>query len=193
MHQKIPRQESGLLQRFPCAPQRIHALAEVLLVFAMRKCPKCNREGTHPAGGSFYCDRHFRFRQMRQRARAHGKTVPAWDELDSLVPSGLACRVCRRQMRWFRKDGGFNSVITLQHDNDGTHRLICGLCNNRYERYGNALYTLDPGLKKCSACRAYFPLTGFHKCVGSWDGVRSSCKTCANHDNQKRRSSHVNQ
>ena len=82
----------------------------------MRKCPRCEREGVHPAGGryrkSYYCDRHRRFFQMRAKAQYDGKTIPGLIELESLVPEDMQCQACNRAMNWFMKQGG-STTITL--------------------------------------------------------------------------------
>jgi hypothetical protein len=106
----------------------------------MTEARTCSRAGCIDAalrqhGHARYCARHYRFATMRTRAKRDGKTVPDWAELETLTPADMICPSCSRVMNWLAKDG-FSTVITLQHDRDGIHRLICLACNllNRSQR-----------------------------------------------------------
>jgi hypothetical protein len=52
-------------------------------------------------------------------------------------------------MNWWLTEGS-STVITLQHDRDGTIRLICKGCNSRHHLHpGDSYYQMPRGHKRC--------------------------------------------
>ena len=99
---------------------------------------------------------------MGYKAKADGKAVPALAWLEANVPEGMVCPCCHRTMNWLRKDGG-STCITLQHDRDGTMRLICFGCNSRHSHMpGDSFYQLPSGTKKCHYCGEIKPDAEFY-------------------------------
>lgn len=157
-----------------------------------RLCPKCGLPGMHPTGGSrssLYCVKHYRFYQMRHDARASRKTVPTAEELSGLLPVDMTCVGCKRVMNWFERDGA-GTVITLQHDDDGTHRLICKACNTRHRSMGDAMYEMPTGHRWCGRCKKAKPIKEFGVSSELWKGLHHRCRLC--HNTYQRERYHVN-
>lgn len=151
--------------------------------FPVGQCAKCGVEATYCSHlGTHYCSKHTRFFRMRAFAKSVGKTVPTEGELESLIPADMNCPVCARLMNWLAKDGKATQ-ITLQHDRDGTHRLICLGCNSRHAQLpGDLLYQLKAGEKYCHGCKTIKPLADFHRTNSESApiGRISRCKLCTN-------------
>ena len=129
------------------------------------------------------CPKHHRFGMMREIAKAARKRVPSYEELESLLAQlkDLKCPVCNRVMVWFKHESD-RTVITLQHNRDGSIALICFSCNSRHRDNGDALYQIGPDQKRCSRCKRVLPLSGFtsDRTSGVWANRKCVCKTCAN-------------
>jgi hypothetical protein len=151
--------------------------------FPVGQCTKCGVAAVYRTNlNTYYCGKHYRFSQMTRFARTEGKTVPTEVELESLLPGDMSCPVCRRLMNWLAKDGKATQ-ITLQHDRDGTHRLICLGCNSRHAQLpGDLLYQLTPGQKYCHGCKTIKSLGEFHRTNSKSVpvGRNSRCKLCTN-------------
>lgn len=135
------------------------------------------------------CAKHLRFSKMQVGARWAGKSVPSTAELDELLPKDMKCPACKRTMNWFSKDGR-STMVTLQHDRNGNHRLICHACNSRHARMpGDSFYEIPAGHKYCSGCANIKPYAEFHKSFteGRWNNLFQYCKTCVSERGQKRR------
>jgi hypothetical protein len=151
-----------------------------------RQCSRggCVDMASARLGNARYCDRHYRFASMRASAKRDGKSVPSWDELESLTPNGLLC-LCGRTMNWRAKDGA-STVITLQHDRDGKHRLICLACNTRHAQHpGDSFYQLPAGHKRCQDCSRVLPVEAFSLDRSRPIGRKSYCRECANVRHEK--------
>ena len=115
------------------------------------------------------CAKHYRFRSMRYSARHSGKKVPSRDWLEANVPEGMVCPCCSRVMNW-RIHEGRPTVITLQHNRDGTMAMICQSCNSRHQHMpGDSFYSLPEGMRRCPKCGEIKPRGEFassmHPCV----------------------------
>jgi bacterioferritin-associated ferredoxin len=150
-------------------------------------CKICGAPATQVIGNrNFHCTKHYRFRQMRDNANTCRKTIPSMEELESLVPPGMMCVVCKRTMTWLAKEKGRSPVISLQHDRDGTHRLICYACNIRHAVLpGDLIYKLDLTRERyCHKCKSVKPLDSFARLIkGSprkTTRLSSQCKACLN-------------
>lgn len=119
-----------------------------------------------------------RMLQMRWTAKYHGKTIPSISELENLIPKDMKCPVCSRTMNWFRKEG-HSTVITLQHDRDGSHRILCQACNVRHAfREGDSFYQ-SKDLKRCQRCGELKPYTDFYADNSKrWQNKFGKCKPC---------------
>jgi uncharacterized protein with PIN domain len=144
-------------------------------------CSKCGSvSGYRTDSGTDYCIKHRRFMQMKTFAKSVGKTVPSYDELESLLPADMKCPVCGRSMTWLASEGK-PMQVSLQHDRDGTHRLICLGCNSRHAALpGDLLYSLKEGEKYCQSCKVVKKATEFHKSNARTLRVKlgSRCKEC---------------
>lgn len=126
------------------------------------------------------CERHYRFGQMRNRAKADGKTVPTYEWLESNVPNDMKCPTCRRVMNW-RQFEGASTVITLQHDRNGDFNFLCLACNSRHgAMQGDSFYELPEDHKMCPRCKEVKHLDNF--CTdtnGRWKNKKSICRDCS--------------
>jgi len=125
-----------------------------------------------------------RIRQMRKNAAKFGKVVPSKEDMlvlfSECIQSGFKCPACSRVMNWFFKDGR-STVVTLQHDRDGTIRLLCKGCNSAHARHqGDSFYDIPKGHKLCRICKAIKLLTDFYKDAHKSTGIASGCKKCLN-------------
>lgn len=127
-----------------------------------------------------FCAKHLRFYRMRAVAASKGKSVPSLRELNDLLAQDMRCPVCDRRMNWFASDGR-STMITLQHDRSGPHRLICHACNSRHAQMpGDSFYDLPPEHKRCPKCSMAKPFSQFHKNYtdGRWKNLSQICKSC---------------
>lgn len=150
--------------------------------FHSKKCSKCGRVGHRFRGDRWLCVIHHRMDTMRATAKAKGKSVPSWAELDALftdlILRSLRCEVCDLAMRWAGRRGALDTV-TLQHDRSGRVRLICMLCNQRHDDLpGDSFYELPPRSWRCSRCETVKPLTEFYK--NRTGGVCKACRKIVN-------------
>lgn len=130
------------------------------------------------------CAKHHRFSQMRSTARKHGKEIPTYEQLESLLSAtaGMVCKDCGRKMNWLRTDtASISTQITFQHYRSGSMALICLACNTRHAKMpGDDYLALPKGHKRCPKCGAVKPLTefgkgGFNKGVAR---IRPYCRQC---------------
>jgi hypothetical protein len=122
-----------------------------------------------------------RFRQMRTIAKHRGKSVPSMEELEALLPLDMNCPICKRAMNW-RSAEGRSTVITLQHDRSGAHRLICHACNTRHAKMaGDSFYALPADHKRCPKCESIKPISEFWKDRSGerWKDTYAYCKSCS--------------
>ena len=157
----------------------------------------CSRKGcdddginkTNGHGSTWYCEKHYRFKRMRDVAQRRGKVVPSWEECETMLRPCLnehgelgKCPSCGQQMRWRagadRKRG---PVLSLQHNHDGTMRFICLSCNAGHgvSKLGDLYLEPTPvGFKRCPDCDTVKPLGQFYKETNSRSGVRCICQNC---------------
>lgn len=144
------------------------------------KCSRCVVNATIKQGHQWLCDKHYRFGQMRSRAKTSGKLVPSHEELHRMAPEDMNCRCCKRRMNWRQRDGA-STTATLQHNRDGSMEIICLSCNVRHASMnGDSFYKLADDRKTCPDCKRTLPLTSF--CAdksGRWKNRKSTCRTCS--------------
>lgn len=143
-------------------------------------CGKCDQPATYHRGNRHLCVIHNRFDTMQACARSKWKRVPSDAELAAMVETlqanGMVCFGCGVVMEWAGKHGQAN-VVTLQHDRDGTLRLICMLCNNRHDDFpGDTFYQSPPDHYYCPKCERVLPRAMFYRTAKG--GRRSYCKDC---------------
>src|SRR6056297_1825930 len=130
--------------------------------------------------GATWSEARRRFRGMRYKAKDDGKYMPSFGELESVVPRDMRCPSCSTEMNWFARDG-HKSVMTLQHDRDGSIRMLCLSCNTRHAFCeGDSFYDIPNGHKPCAGCDEIKPLDEFwtdnHR---RWESKQTYCKSCA--------------
>lgn len=150
---------------------------------ALRTCSRagCRAKATRGLGNARYCSPHYRFATMRTKAKADGKAVPTWEQLEALLTkNGMVCKPCGRTMNWHAKDGA-DTVLTLQHDRSGAFRFICLSCNTRHAAQpGDSFYDIPQGSRRCSKCLQVKPESDFYgDASGRWNDKKSTCKTCS--------------
>lgn len=94
-----------------------------------------------------------------------------------MVPAGMVCAPCGRTMEWTQAESS-SRCITLQHDNDGTLRLICQRCNSRHRDIGDSFYGIKVGWKRCAGCDRDKPAAAFATDRAKVSGLKSRCRDC---------------
>lgn len=145
----------------------------------MKQCSVCKEPATIFSKQTNLCVIHYRMRQMRYDAQASGKVIPTDSAIqalfDSAAASGMKCSVCSVKMNWLKRDG-VKTIATLQHDRDGTFRLLCLSCNVKHQFWPeDSFYTREPGHKRCTRCEATLPLDKFRVRDGY---PNSTCRKC---------------
>ncbi len=158
-----------------------------------RICSKksCHEIGKHIDGGIIYCDKHHRFRKMRQGAKAQKKYVPSWEELELLLfiwCQNFKCPICNKKMIWWSNNKKRAKIISLQHNNDGSILLICYSCNSGHgsSQLGDRYFDLKQNEKYCSDCKRILSKKLFPKSVRSKDKLMTQCRQCMNTRNRLR-------
>jgi hypothetical protein len=144
-------------------------------------CSKCGNAAILKQGHQWLCEKHYRFSSMRTRAKRDGKYVPSYEELESMVPGNMTCPSCKRVMNWRQRDGAA-TVITLQHNRDGTIQFLCLSCNTRHaSREGDSFYNENPQMeKRCPICGLVKPLGLFSTDNGKrWKNKKTLCTECS--------------
>lgn len=138
----------------------------------------CNAQSRGSVARDAYCVMHAALYRMRIASKQRGSSVPSRAELEGLVPSDGRCPICRREMCWTKAIDA-SRVVTLQHDRNGGHRLICSRCNTRHARMpGDSFYELPQGHKHCRGCNTAKPVGAFGRDARRVCGVRARCLEC---------------
>lgn len=146
----------------------------------------CNEHGINKANGNgttLYCEKHYRFLQMRDVAQRRGKVVPTWEHLDEML---LECLNEHGELGADKKTG---STISLQHNLDGTMCFICHSCNVGHgnSKLGDRYLYLEYDEKYCPRCDTVKSLDQFNKDRSKIRGARSKCRECQNKQTRKYR------
>jgi len=161
----------------------------------------CSRKGcedlaTVKHGRSTYCEKHYRFKRMRDVAQQSGKSVPSWEKCEELLQPCLnedgtlgKCPSCHQQMQWRAgADKKSGPTISLQHNHDTTECMVCTRCNAGHGKSKLGDRYLEPtpeGFKHCGECDTIKPLAQFHKERMKGSGLQGCCKSCrAKHNRQ---------
>ena len=120
------------------------------------------------------------FRSMRARAKYEGKTVPPLEWLEANYPKNMICPGCDRKMNWTSKEGK-STVISLQHNRDGTWGFLCRACNTRHAKFfADDFYKAPKDKKYCPRCKRTLPLVDF--CTDNlkrWQNKKAYCRKCS--------------
>jgi hypothetical protein len=142
-------------------------------------CSTCGSAPFKMNRTSWLCLKHWKLSAMRWRASVRRKSVPTVQQLEALIPDGMICGSCKRVMTWFKKEDS-KSVITLQHNRDGSYALICLSCNSRHQHFpGDDFYKIPMDCKRCPRCREARPHADFPKSHERWMGLGPYCRKCA--------------
>ncbi len=119
--------------------------------------------------------------QMRVNAKRHNKTVPSYEELEKMfLKDNMECESCKKPLNWLSKEGS-DSVITLQHDDSGEFKFLCLSCNTKHGRgCRDLIYSIKENESYCKSCDKVKDKSEFFKDKYKKDGLKSSCKDCAN-------------
>ena len=144
-------------------------------------CSACGDPATTKQGHQHLCDKHYRFGQMRAKAKAGGKAVPSRHDLALMEGVDLVCPDCGVRMNWRARDGQ-ETVASLQHYRDGSMAIVCLSCNSRHASMdGDSFRAMDASSKQCPCCGRIKPSTEF-TADNSRSGSlkrKSKCRACA--------------
>lgn len=144
------------------------------------ECKWCNKEPFRRTGRIYLCKKHYRFQQMRSDAKRQGKLVPEYDDLNRyLNMCDMICPCCDREMNWSANNGQ-STVITLQHNNDGSMNFLCRACNTHHGKIGDVIYDVGENEKYCPQCDEIKTEDDFYADNSRPRGLKSSCKECSN-------------
>lgn len=144
-------------------------------------CSVCGNSATIKQGHQNLCDKHYRFGQMRAKAKRDGKVVPTRSELSVMLGVDLVCPDCKMQMNWRAKDGQA-TVASLQHYRDGSMSIVCRSCNTRHAfMEGDAYREMPKDHKRCPSCATTKPQSEFSADNGRAGimKLKSTCKKCS--------------
>lgn len=145
-------------------------------------CSRCGDEASHWQGRQWLCPKHYRFGQMRAKAKQRGLAVPTQEQLALLVPPGLQCPECHMVMNWLARDGQ-TFTATLQHYRDGTFGIVCRSCNTRHAYApGDSFRDSPKDHKFCPRCEQFRPFSDYATDNGRRGNLnlKSWCKPCSN-------------
>jgi hypothetical protein len=144
-------------------------------------CSRCGDPAVRKQGHQHLCAKHYRFGQMRSRAKRDGKTAPTHEQLHTMPGSNLTCPDCTRRMNWLSAEGK-STVASLQHYRDGTLAIVCLSCNTRHASMdGDSYRDMPKDHKRCGKCREIKPATEYTKDLSRSGDLqrKSTCKTCS--------------
>lgn len=138
----------------------------------------CGQPAHKRQGNRKLCAMHYRIANMRSRAKRDGKTVPTTTQIETLA-ADMTCPGCGHLMHWLREEGA-SLQATLQHDRDGSIRLLCLGCNTRHASHpGDSFYLRKPGEKFCSKCMRFLSSSYFARDRSRPSGLKASCRACS--------------
>lgn len=146
------------------------------------KCSRCDLDATIKQGNQHLCDKHYRFGQMRAKAKQSGKEVPSHAQLHKMVDDQMLCPDCGVKMNWRARDGKA-SVASLQHYRSGRISIVCLSCNSRHASMeGDSYCDMPKDHKKCPSCKTIKHESEFSADNGRSGRIKrkSICKNCSN-------------
>lgn len=145
-------------------------------------CSCCGVTAFRIQGHQWLCEKHYRFGQMRAKAKQAQKYVPSRLQLDELYKEGFACADCQLPMCWTVHNGTQELVATLQHYRDGSIALVCRSCNSRHgSMTGDTYRDMPKDHRKCPQCNEVKPFVMFSADNGRSGKMKlkSWCKQCS--------------
>lgn len=153
------------------------------------QCAWCDEPKHVKQGRISLCAMHYRISSMRACARRNGKLVPTRQEIEWFALN-MSCFGCGKEMHWLAVDGRKDQA-TLQHDRDGTIRLLCLSCNVRHSHNpDDSFYELPKNHKHCPDCEKVLPYSSFCKDKSRPVGLKSYCRGCAKNRHKQWRESY---
>jgi len=140
----------------------------------------CGCVAVRKQGNQWLCARHYRFGQMRSKARTSGKAVPEHAQLEAMLTD--ACPDCGIVMNILSIAGGHHKTATLQHYRDGTLAIVCLSCNTRHASMpGDSYRDMPKDCKRCPQCAGIKPFSAFAVDNGRSGPMKlkSWCKECS--------------
>lgn len=125
-------------------------------------CSRCNEPALRIQGHQWLCEKHYRFGQMRAKAKQTHKAVPSYPQLEAMCKTDLLCADCHLPMCWIAAKGTEELVATLQHYRDGSMALVCRSCNSRHgSMKGDTYRDMPKDHKQCPQCGVAKPFSLF--------------------------------
>lgn len=143
-------------------------------------CSRCGAVAARKQGHQWLCSRHYRFGQMRARAKRDGKVVPPHEQLESMC--GDECADCGVVMNMLSRQSEQERTASLQHYRDGSMAIVCRSCNTRHAFMpGDTYRDMPKNHKWCQACATAKPLSEFSADNGRSGRmkIKSHCKACS--------------
>lgn len=148
-------------------------------------CAWCKSPAHIRQGRILLCEAHYRLSSMKIRAKRDGKVAPSVKELEALVPSPFVCGGCKRPMNWLQKHGA-STQATLQHDRNGTLKIVCLACNSKHAAHpGDSFWSVPEGHKRCASCERTLAASDFARDRSRPCGLKASCKQCSHSQHTK--------
>ena len=153
-------------------------------------CSRCGVDAVRMQGHQWLCARHYRFGQMRSKAKQDGKQVPDHSDLERMLKD--TCGDCGVVMNLLSRQGEFERTASLQHYRDGSMAIVCRSCNTRHAFMpGDSYRGMPKDHKRCPQCEAVKPFTEYTADNGRSGPMKlkSWCKACSSeaHTNWQRR------
>lgn len=151
---------------------------------SLTTCCKCDLPYEKIIGKrTLYCGKHYRVYEMRQRARKRGKSVPSFEQLDSLIRSEgqNLCHDCGKSMHMLSDKSNYADTLSLQHYRDGTFGIVCGSCNSRHVHYpGDTYKEYKDTHKFCKGCEEIKPFADFYpnRTIPGVGKLTARCREC---------------
>lgn len=153
------------------------------------ECCRCSLPAVLLTKGTGYCALHRRIRVMRRGAKSTRQACPTFAQLETMFAALVDMR-CPRCSRVMTMDRMCASLVTLQHNRDGTLMLLCHSCNARHAAQADDTFLgIPPDHKLCRDCGQVKPLDAFsfnrnHQRFGD---RHTYCKACFSERNRRYR------
>ncbi len=144
------------------------------------RCSRCGIAAVRKQGHQHLCARHYRFGQMRSRAKRDGKVVPSHEHLEQMLCD--ACPECGVVMNVLSREGERERTASLQHYRDGAMAIVCLSCNTRHAFMpGDTYRDMPKDHKWCPKCKTAKPFADYSADNGRTGPmkIKSWCKQCA--------------
>ena len=143
-------------------------------------CSRCGVGAVRKQGQQWLCARHYRFGQMRARAKRDGKAVPTHEQLAAML--GDSCGDCGVVMNLLSRVGERERTASLQHYRDGSMAIVCVSCNTRHAFMpGDSYRDMPKDHKRCPQCETAKPFSDYAADNGRSGPMKlkSWCKQCS--------------